>query len=84
VKVQPYKPPQTQEEVDQKKHFVEIVLKDEENQPVAGEKYQVKLPDGSVAEGTLDQNGYARVDGIDPGQAEIKFPELDQESWKSA
>jgi len=83
VKVPPYKPPQTQEEVEKKKNFVEIVLKDEEGQPVPGEKYQVKLPDGSVAEGTLDENGFARIDGIDPGQAEITFPELDQESWKS-
>ena len=50
-----------------------------------GEKYEIKLPDGeTVDSGTLDGNGRARVEGIDPGQCEVTFPELDGDSWASA
>jgi hypothetical protein len=37
-----------------------------------------------VADGTLDEKGFARVEGFEPGQCEITFPELDEEAWKDA
>src|ERR1043165_8619409 len=68
-----------------KKSWIEIELKDESGKPVAGEAYAVTLPDGTaVASGTLDDKGFARVDGIDPGTCRITFPELDKEAWKPA
>lgn len=76
-----HKAPQTAEEKAQKTHFIEIKLVDEENKPVPGESYKITLPDSSVAEGTLDGNGFARVDGIDPGSCQITFPKRDQEAW---
>ena len=66
---------------DQPKQWIEIQLFDEESQPVAGENYQITLSDGSVASGTTDGNGLARVDGIDPGSCQITFPNRDQEAW---
>ena len=49
---------------------------------VPGEKYKITLPDGeTLAEGTLDDKGFARVDGIDPGNCKISFPDLDEEVW---
>jgi type VI secretion system secreted protein VgrG len=80
--VQPYKPPQTEEEAEKKPNWIEIELVDEEEQPVAGEKYEITLPDGRVAKGTLDQHGFARIDGIDPGTCKVTFPNLDKETWK--
>jgi type VI secretion system secreted protein VgrG len=74
----PFKPSAFEHE---EKSWVEIELKDEENNPVAGEKYKITLPDGSVKTGTLDQNGYARVAGIDPGTCEVTFPNLDENAW---
>ena len=65
-----------------KEGWIEIELIDEEDQPVPGEKYKIELPDGSVAEGTLDEKGLARVDGIDSGTCKITFPELDKEAWE--
>jgi hypothetical protein len=42
----------------------------------------VTLPDGTVHEGSLDHNGFARVDGIEnPGSCDITFPELDDGAW---
>jgi type VI secretion system secreted protein VgrG len=68
---------------EQKKHFIEIKLEDVEGKPVPGEAYKITLPDGAtVAEGTLDEKGFARVDGIDPGSCKVTFPNLDKSVWK--
>jgi len=73
----PYKPD------PEKKSWIEIVLVDEAGDPVTGESYSITLPDGeTVAEGTLDEKGLARVDGIDPGSCKVTFPNLDKDAWK--
>jgi hypothetical protein len=82
-KAKPYKPPQTKEEKAQKTSWIEIEMVDEEDQPVPGMAYRITLPDGeTVAEGTLDEKGFARVDGIEPGTCQITFPDLDQDAWQ--
>src|SRR5205807_1326774 len=68
VKGKPLKAPETEEEKEKKKSWIEIKLLDEDNEPVPGERYQITLPDGeTVAEGTLDEKGFARVEGFEPG-----------------
>ena len=68
----------------EKKTWIEIALKDNEGTAIPNEKYRIKLPDGSTKEGVLDANGRARVDGIDPGTAQVSFPEIDADDWKPA
>ena len=76
VQVKPYKRDPT------KKSWIEIELVDDDNEPVPGEPYRITLPDGeTAAEGTLDDKGFARVDGIDPGTCKVTFPELDKDAW---
>lgn len=66
-----------------KKDWIEIVLKDELGNPVPGQKYRVTLPDGkTIAEGTLDEEGKAKVTNIDPGNCKVTFPKLDKDVWK--
>jgi type VI secretion system secreted protein VgrG len=65
-----------------KKTWFEVKLLDTEGKPVAGEAYKVTLPDGSVSEGTLDDKGMARVEGIDPGSCQVTFPNMDKSVWK--
>lgn len=62
--------------------WIEIELVDEENHPVSGEKYRIELPDGQIMEGTLDFNGFARLDGIEKGTCKITFSNLDGDAWE--
>jgi type VI secretion system secreted protein VgrG len=65
-----------------KKVWVEIQLLDTDNKPVPNEAYHIELPDGTSTDGCTDDKGMARVDGIDPGNCKISFPNLDKKSWK--
>lgn len=66
------------------KTWVEIELVDDAQKPVANRRYRVKVPEGTVYEGSLDAQGRARISGIDPGSCEITFPEIDAREWASA
>jgi len=69
-------------EEEEEKSWIEIELVDENDQPVAGETYQIELPDGSIATGRTDEKGLARVSGIDPGTCKITFTNLDKDAWE--
>lgn len=61
--------------------WIEVVLLDADDQPVAREPFELRLPDQSLRRGRLDEQGRVRVDGIVPGTASISFPELDAREW---
>lgn len=63
-------------------HWLEIELKDEDGNAVPGEAFEATMPDGRVYRGTLDRNGFARVEGVPAGQAVVRFPNLDDEAWE--
>lgn len=54
--------------------WLEIRLIDDTGQPIANEPFEVRLPDGSTQQGTLDENGMAYVSGFPPGTCEVSFP----------
>lgn len=62
------------------KCWIEVELLDEDSQPVAGEAYWIKLPDGNVREGKLDKNGLAKVENIPCGECIVRFPRCDYEA----
>lgn len=79
VPIKPYKQDPT------KTSWIEIKLVDEDDKPVAGAKYRITLANGeTLPDWTLDEKGFARVDGIDPGTCTITFPDLDQDAWEPA
>lgn len=59
-----------------KTHWVAIELIDNTGRPIPNQAYRIVLPDGSTTEGTLNSEGKARVEGIDPGQCQVSFPGL--------
>ena len=82
-----YQPPGPEDSnaEETERHWLEIELVDQDGNPVAGEAYHIVLPDGeTVADGTLDEKGFARLDGLEAGSCEVSFPNLDKLSWKPA
>lgn len=66
-------------------HTVEIELVDADGKPVAGEPYQIELPDGTIRKGTLDSQGKARIVGIQQaGACKVCFYKRDAEAWGPA
>jgi len=78
VKIKPYKPDKN------KKSWIEIELVDSLGNPVPGAPYELTLPDGSTAAGSLNEKGLVRVEGIPSGNCQITFPEYDGRSWEKA
>ena len=76
---------ESEEEKAKKSHWIEIELVDQDGNPLPGEAYRIILPDGETpVEGTLDEKGFARLDGLDDGACRVTFPNLDKTSWKPA
>ena len=63
------------------KTWIGIQLKDNQGNPVPNEAYEIQLPDGRKVQGNLDSQGEAGVSDIDPGNCQIRFPNLDAKSW---
>lgn len=61
--------------------WIEVRLVDTENQPVAGERYRVRMPDQSIREGSLNEEGKVRFNGIPAGQCQVCFPEIHGSEW---
>lgn len=74
-------PPEEKKDEDA---WLEIELLDEGNppMPIPGAKYVVELKDGTLIEGTLNEKGKARLEGIKGATAKVSFPEIDGAEWK--
>jgi hypothetical protein len=64
-----------------KDHFIIVELLDEVDEPVEGELCRVTLPSGDVTEQKTDSQGRVSVEGIEEGECDIEFPNLDKEAW---
>ena len=83
----PLEPPKKQDEAPQEqKTWIAIELMDDSDppRPVPYKKYRIELPDESIREGLLDENGQARVSGFDPGTCKVSFPQFHGPDWSKA
>jgi uncharacterized Zn-binding protein involved in type VI secretion len=55
------------------KDWIEIELRDKDGNPMGNKKYRVHLPNGEIRKGTLDGNGYAKIDKVPPGRVQVAF-----------
>ena len=68
-----------------KDHWIEVQLVDEAGKGVAGEVYEIKVPEEQEPrKGTLDEKGLVRIENIAQGDCKISFPNLDQHAWDNA
>lgn len=65
--------------------WLQIVLVDEDDMPVVGEKCEIVGPDGArVGTYTTDSEGTIRLDQIEAGAYSVSFTKLDQDAWEAA
>lgn len=64
--------------------WIDVRLVDEDGDPIDGERYELTLPDGTIEQGVLDEDGGIFVGGLDPGTCIITFPDLDEHTWEEA
>jgi type VI secretion system secreted protein VgrG len=63
--------------------WIEIVLKDDQGNAMPGEEYLVVAPDGERHFGQLDENGFARIAELPPGECKVSFPRIDKREWST-
>lgn len=62
------------------REFAEITLLDEADEPMSGARYRVMVGDFEVASGELDDDGFARVEGLPRTECSVVFPDLGEAS----
>lgn len=58
------------------KDWIEIDLKDPMGNPMPDQQYVLRLRHGSIKKGTLNANGFARIEDVPPGKFSVEFPGL--------
>ncbi|MEO5860143.1 MAG: type VI secretion system tip protein TssI/VgrG [Pyrinomonadaceae bacterium] len=67
-----------------KKSWIKLKMVDEEGKPVPSQAYEVKTSDGKIRKGSLNSKGEAHIKGIEPGNCDVSFPNLDKDAWEDA
>jgi hypothetical protein len=76
--------PSEPEEIVEGNDWVEILVADEDDEPVVGVAYELELPDGSIRRGRTNRYGIARVESIPSGSCKLTLNELDESAWGPA
>jgi hypothetical protein len=57
--------------------WIEIAFVDAGGEPVANVDFDLRLADGQSQSGKTNNNGSARLEGVTPGECEVRFPRID-------
>jgi hypothetical protein len=74
--------PDEPDDIIERLTWIEVLVQDEDQQPVANVAYKLVLSDGSVRTGKTNQAGIARCERIPEGECEFELTEFDAEAWK--
>ena len=55
------------------KDWIDIKAEDDEGNALGNRRYRMRLPNGEIREGTVDDNGEAREEHLPPGRCTIEF-----------
>ena len=58
-------------EIQQSVNWIELECVDDEGNPLANVDYILFLPDGTEETGTLDDQGYSKVENVPPGDCKL-------------
>jgi hypothetical protein len=76
--------PEDDDDVIEKLDWIEILVEDEDHQPIPNVAYKLVLPDGSTRTGSTNKLGIVRYDRIPAGSCKFELTELDAKAWKTA
>ncbi len=76
--------PDDDDDVIERLDWIEILIEDEDHQPVPNVAYQLTLPDGSTRRGQTNKLGIVRYDHIPSGTCKFSLVELDTKAWEKA
>jgi hypothetical protein len=69
------------EEIVEHTDWIEILVADEDDQPVRDVAFELELPDGSIRRGRTNADGIARCERIPSGTCKLTLVELDTNAW---
>jgi hypothetical protein len=72
------------EEVIERLDWIEVLIEDEDHQPVPNVAYKLVLADGSTRTGKTNKLGIVRYDRIPSGTCKFSLVELDTKAWERA
>jgi hypothetical protein len=64
--------------------WIEVLVVDEEDVPVAGIDYEIELSDGRVRRGRTSEHGILRYEGMPPGSCKLKLLSVEAKGWDRA
>lgn len=72
------------DDVIERLDWIEVLIEDEEHQPVPNVAYKLVLADGSTRTGKTNKLGIVRYDRIPSGTCKFSLVELDTKAWERA
>ena len=73
--------PAALEDIVEHTDWIEILIADEDDQPVRDVAFELELPDGSIRRGRTNADGIARYERIPSGTCKLTLVELDTQAW---
>lgn len=74
--------PLTPSQLRKERHWIEVLVVDKAEKNLPDLQLEVELADGSQKSLRTNADGIVRLDGIPPGNATIRLPQLDGKVWK--
>jgi hypothetical protein len=64
--------------------WIEVLVVDEDDEPVAGQAYEIRLSDGRLRRARTNEHGILRYEALPEGTCEVTLVALDQSAWQAA
>ncbi|WP_198263753.1 type VI secretion system Vgr family protein [sulfur-oxidizing endosymbiont of Gigantopelta aegis] len=65
-----------------KQTWLNVVIKDEDGEPVPNQKFIVKFNNGQIKKGKVNDKGYAHLEPVPEGKHQIELIDVDMREWK--
>lgn len=64
--------------------WIEVLVVDDDDEPVAGVEYEIVLSDGRVRRGQTSEHGILRHEGMPPGSCKVRLLGVEARGWERA